>query len=108
MKHLTFIIVFLFIFFNEIKSQDIFSSTPINDVPPSAMVGGVYPETNSIMLGGQEKTASGVLRVLVIFVRYKDDTVNTANYQIIMFCQLGLKHLLTNRFLQMAFIRQKI
>lgn len=78
MKHLTLFIVFVFIVFNEIQAQDIFSSTPINDV--QTVTEGIYPETNTISLGGQEKTASGVLRVLVIFVRYLDDTENTTTW----------------------------
>jgi hypothetical protein len=30
--------------------------------------------------GGQEKTASGTLRILVVFVRYLDDTLNTPTW----------------------------
>ncbi len=75
---LLFYLLFLFLFLNEIQAQDIFSSTPINDV--QTVTEGIYPETNTISLGGQEKTASGVLRVLVIFVRYLDDTENTTTW----------------------------
>jgi len=78
MKHLTFFIVFIFIVFNEIQAQDIFSSTPIYDV--QTVTESIYPETNLMPRGGQEKTASGILKILVIFVRYKDDTENTASW----------------------------
>lgn len=44
-------------------------------------VSGIYANPNEIRMGGQEKTASGTLRVLVIFVRYKDDIENTPTWQ---------------------------
>ena len=39
---------------------------------------GTIPKTSEILRGGQEKTATGTLKVLVVFVRYLDDTENTS------------------------------
>ncbi|GIK22617.1 MAG: hypothetical protein BroJett005_20310 [Ignavibacteriota bacterium] len=75
MKLLTYITICLSFLVTNIYAQDIFDSVPINDV--QTVTEGIYPETNTISLGGQEKTSSGMLRVLIIFVRYKDDTTNT-------------------------------
>lgn len=79
MKLLTYITICLSFLVTNIYAQDIFDSVPINDV--QTVTEGIYPETNTISLGGQEKTSSGMLRVLIIFVRYKDDTTNTTTWQ---------------------------
>ncbi|MFZ1517536.1 MAG: T9SS type A sorting domain-containing protein [Ignavibacteriaceae bacterium] len=78
MKLITYITIFLSFLVTNIYAQDIFDSIPINDV--QTVTEGFFPETDQMSRGGQEKTASGILRILVIFVRYKDDTLNTPTW----------------------------
>jgi hypothetical protein len=72
MKNL-FILIFSLIFIGVN-----FAQTIIEDV--SSETYGTYPRSTEILRGGQEKTATGTLKVLVIFVRYADDEVNTDNW----------------------------
>lgn len=71
MKNL-FILIFITLFFGNIYAQ---YEPPIEDVTSETY--GTYPRTTEILRGGQEKTATGTLKVLVVFVRYLDDTENT-------------------------------
>jgi hypothetical protein len=68
MKNVMVFILLAIFLIVEIKAQDIFSSATTIDIQSSAS--GIYLNPNEIIMGGQEKTASGTLRVLVIFVRY--------------------------------------
>ncbi len=82
-----FLIILLFSvnYFAQIEQQ---IKCPINleTILPSAKTSTVAKNANGIIQGGKKKTASGILRVLVIFVRFKDDNTNTAswpNYQVL-------------------------
>ncbi len=41
---------------------------------------GTLPSATAVMRGGREITTQGTLRVLVVFVRFKDDVANTATW----------------------------
>lgn len=84
MKTLYSLIFCLLIITSISFGQGVYSDIPIEDVPFDG--GGQYPKQNLMPRGGIEKTASGTLRVLVIFVRYSDDTINTTtwpNYRVL-------------------------
>ncbi|MFZ2325048.1 MAG: T9SS type A sorting domain-containing protein [Ignavibacteriaceae bacterium] len=72
------VILMAFLLIIELKSQDALLSTAVLDIQNTTA--GIYPNPNTLIRGGQEKTASGTLRILVVFVRYKDDVENTATW----------------------------
>lgn len=70
----TFLIIVTLILFNYLNIYAQFEQA-IADVSSETI--GTYPKTTEVLRGGQEKTATGTLKVLVVFVRYLDDTQNT-------------------------------
>jgi len=78
MKQIKFITMIFLCVILKLEAQDIFTfrDSPLIDVLSSTQ--GIFPTTSIMPRGGQEKTATGTLRILVIFVRYKDDVENTS------------------------------
>jgi len=72
------VLMFLFYFVGTIKAQQLASSSSNEDV--QSVQSGIFPASTNMLRGGQEKTATGTLKVLVIFVRYLDDTQNTSTW----------------------------
>ena len=50
-------------------------TTPVEPPP-----GATYPNLTTVLRGGENKTSTGTLKVLVVFVRFKDDTQNTTSW----------------------------
>ena len=72
MKNNNTIPIILFLLF----SYQLFANSP--DVQNVQL--GITPSTSVMLRGGKEKTATGPLKALVIFVRYLDDVTNTETW----------------------------
>ncbi|MCI0706697.1 MAG: T9SS type A sorting domain-containing protein [Ignavibacteriae bacterium] len=72
MKNLLFLGLFFIMTLRPAKAQEVCGS--VNSE------GGTLPSTTTVLKGGKEITNQGVLKVLVIFVRFADDTQNTSTW----------------------------